>query len=47
MMNFTNSLAPALFLACAKTMPCFTSARYVMGLPSGRLGKEAVTIVSS
>src|ERR1700722_3889809 len=46
-MNATNCLASALFLAFAKISPVLTSERYLIGWPSGSLGKEAVMMVSS
>src|SRR3954463_3904782 len=45
--NLTNSLPSALFLAAAKISPVLTSERYLIGVPSGLLGKEAVMMVSS
>src|ERR1700686_3716137 len=42
-----NSLPSALFLAFAKIKPVLTSERYLIGVPSGLLGNEAVMMVSS
>src|ERR1700687_530120 len=42
-----NSLPCALFFEGAKIAPVLTSERYLIGVPSGLLGKEAVMMVSS
>src|SRR5258707_7256006 len=42
-----NSLPSALFLAVVKITPVLTSERYLIGVPSGLLGNDAVTMVSS
>ena len=42
-----NSLPSALFLALVKISPVLTSERYLIGVPSGLLGNEAVMMVSS
>src|ERR1700682_5497210 len=45
--NLTNSLPSALFLATVKIRPVLTSERYLIGVPSGLLGSDAVMVVSS
>src|SRR4249919_3054242 len=42
-----NCLASALFFAEVKISPVLTSERYLIGVPSGLLGNEAVMMVSS
>src|SRR5260370_35840466 len=42
-----NSLPSALFLATVKISPVLTSERYLIGVPSGLLGNEAVMMGSS
>src|SRR5206468_12535867 len=42
-----NSLPSALFLATANISPVLTSDRYLIGVPSGLFGNEAVMMVSS
>jgi hypothetical protein len=42
-----NSLPSALFLAAVNISPVLTSERYLIGVPSGLLGNEAVMMVSS
>src|SRR5260370_29898245 len=42
-----NSLPSALFLATVKISPVLTSERYLIGVPSGLLGNDAVMMVSS
>src|SRR5262249_50002096 len=45
--NLMNSLPSALFFADVNIKPVLTSERYLIGVPSGLLGKEAVMMVSS
>src|SRR5690242_4740638 len=42
-----NSLPCSLCLALAKIRPVLTSGRYLIGVPSGLLGKDAVMMSSS
>src|SRR3954453_144833 len=42
-----NSLPSALFLAAANISPVLTSERYLIGVPSGLLGKEEGMMASS
>src|SRR6202051_3336270 len=46
-MKVMNCLPSALFFAAVKIAPVLTSERYLIGVPSGLLGKEAVMMVSS
>src|SRR3981189_2437300 len=42
-----NSLPSALFLATVNIRPVLTSERYLIGVPSGLFGSDAVMMVSS
>src|SRR5436305_14344658 len=45
--NETNCFPSALFFAAVKIAPVLTSERYLIGVPSGLFGNDAVMMVSS